>query len=497
MHKTTFDTLVIGAGSAGCVVAARLASAGQTVGLIEAGQRDVGNSDMLDLGRWKQLVGSAHDYDYKIAPQPRSNSDFNHTRGKMLGGTSSINTCVAFVTPDYDLSHWTKLGATGWTPQDCASAFAKLRNTVHFEPSTIENSFHQDAIEAAAALGLPHQTFNAPAPSGNGIGWLDFNKKGTLRQSASVAYLHPLEQWGDRLTILTETQAEALLFAEDGAVCGVHTTAGALYATHEVVLACGAFATPKLLMLSGIGPAAHLADHNISVRHDLAGVGAHLLDHPESGLAWETNQPIPQVDLNNMALAFFANTPNDSTAPAVMGHIGTAVFDGHTTPKGYPTAAQGFTININVARARSEGSVRLQSADPSMAPRIDFQYFTDPYDEETLLNGMEFARELVQQAPLRHWIKRELFPGSDINTREQLSTYARHVSGTVYHPAGTCKMGAADDDTAVVDPQLRVRGIPNLRIADASIFPSMVGVNPNITCMMIGERCAEFILNQP
>ncbi len=494
MHSNTFDTIVIGAGSAGCVVAARLAQAGNSVALVEAGQSDVGQADMLDLSRWKNLVGTQHDYNYEIAPQPRSNSDFNHTRGKMLGGTSSINTCVAFITPDHDLSHWVSLGASGWSPQECAPAFAKLRETVHFEQSERNNAFHTDVIAAAQQVGLAQQVFNAPAPSGNGIGWLDFNKKGTQRQSASVAYLHPLTQWGERLTVLTNTQATQLLFASNGTASGVRTNKGELFAKQGVVLACGAFATPKLLLLSGIGPQADLDAHGIPVRLDLAGVGKHLLDHPESGLAWETVSQIPQVDLNNMGLAFFANTPTGSTAPAVMGHIGTAVFDGHTTPKGYPSAANGFTININVARARSEGTVRLRSADPSAAPHIDFQYFTDPYDEETLLAGMEFARRLVQQAPLQRWVKRELFPGSAITTREQLSRYARQVSGTVYHPAGTCKMGAADDASAVVDSKLRVQGIPNLRIADASIFPSMVGVNPNITCMMIGERCAEFIL---
>ena len=180
-----------------------------------------------------------------------------------------------------------------------------------------------------------------------------------------------------------------------------------------------------------------------------------------------------------------------------MAHFGTVPFDMNTAPLGYPTAAQAFSITPNVARARSEGVVRLRSADPGDPPRIDCRYFTDPdgYDEQVLVAGLRLARRIAAQPALEPWVERELAPGVAVTGDSELSAYGRAAANTVYHPAGTCRMGAASDGDAVVDPQLRVRGVDGLRIADASIFPSMISVNPCITCMMIGEKCAQLIFN--
>ncbi|MGB0384432.1 MAG: GMC family oxidoreductase [Ardenticatenaceae bacterium] len=492
-----FDHIVIGAGSAGCVVAARLARAGRRVALIEAGSSDEGNMDALDLGRWKNLVGTEHDYDYRTKPQPRSNSTIRHTRGRILGGTSSINTCIAFRTPAVDLEQWVTKGAMGWEPEIIRPIFDRLLESVHLESASPDSPFHHDLIAAANAADVPLVAFNqngAPVPATGGIGYLEFNKRGNMRQSASVAFLHPLAQWGEELTIVTNTRALRLLLDDNQRAIGVETDNGTLTCSSDLIVSCGAFDTPTLLMRSGIGPAAHLAEHAIEVRHELAGVGEHLLDHSDSMIAWETNRPIPQHDLNAMGMALFGRTSPDLSAPDMMCHIGTVVFDTYTLPQGYPTAEHGFSFAPNVARARSTGTVRLRSANPNEPPRIDFQYFTDPYDEHIMVEGLKFARRIATQPPLRDWIKRELFPGEAVTSDEALSAYGRQVAGTVYHPAGTCKMGSPHDETAVVDPTLRVRGINNLRVADASIFPTMIGVNPNLTCMMIGARCAEFIL---
>lgn len=492
-----FDHIIIGAGSAGCVVAATLARAGRRVALIEAGSSDEGNIDALDLGRWKNLVGTEHDYDYRTEPQPRSNSTIRHTRGRILGGTSSINTCIAFRTPAVDLEAWVANGATGWEAEIIRPIFDRLLQTVHLETASRHNPFHHDLIAAANTANVPLVTFNQngiSVPATGGVGYLQLNKRGNMRESASVAFLHPLAQWGENLTIMTNTRAQRLLLDENNRAIGVETGRGTLNCSSDLIVSCGAFDSPTLLMRSGIGAAAHLAEHGIPLRHELVGVGEHLLDHSDSMIAWETTRPIPQHDLNAMGMAIFGRTSADLPAPDIMCHIGTAVFDTYTLPHGYPTAEHGFSFAPNVARARSTGSVRLRSSNPDVPPRIDFQYFTDPYDEFILIEGLKFARRIATQSPLRHWIKRELFPGEGITSEEELSAYGRQVAGTVYHPAGTCKMGAADDETAVVDPTLRVRGIDNLRVADASIFPTMIGVNPNLTCMMIGARCAEFVL---
>ncbi|MEM7117172.1 MAG: GMC family oxidoreductase [Chloroflexota bacterium] len=490
-----FDHIVIGAGSAGCIVAATLARAGRRVALIEAGARDDQNIDALDASRWKNLVGTEHDYDYRIEPQPRGNSTIRHTRGRIVGGTSSINTIIAWRTPDYDLRLWGELGAAGWGPSDVAPVFDWLFERVHLEQAALDNPFHWDLVKAAEAIDLPLRDFSPKAQVDAGVGYLYFNKKGNLRQSASVAFLHPLEQWGDELTIFTNTRANRLLFDDNNRAIGVETDQGKITCSADVVVSCGAFDSPALLLRSGIGPAAHLHEHGIGVRHDLAGVGEHLLDHPDTMIAWETKRPIPQKDMNGMGTAVFGKTSPELPVPDLMCHVGTAVFDTYTKPHGYPTAAHGFSFSPNIARARSEGTVRLRSANPNDPPRIDFRYFTDPYDEKILVEGLKLARRIAEQSPLRDWIKRELFPGEQVTSDSELSAYGRKVAGTVYHPVGTCKMGVVGDKTAVVDPLLKVRGIDNLRIADASIFPTMIGVNPNMTIMMIGARCANFILN--
>lgn len=492
-----FDHIVVGAGSAGCVVAARLAQAGRRVALIEAGSSDEGQPDILDLGRWKNLVGTRFDYDYRIENQPYGNSTIRHTRGRMLGGTSSINTCIAFITPSVDLQTWVAKGAAGWSPETVQPYFTRLLNAVHLEAAAGDNPFHHDVIAAAEAAGVSHVGFNErgePVPAAGGVGYLHFNKRGHLRQSASVAYLHPLEQWGDSLTILTDTHAQRLVLDDNNRVRGIETDRGTFTCDHDLIIACGAFDSPTLLMRSGIGPAAHLVENGISLRYDSPGVGQNLLDHPDSMIAWETIKPIPQHDLNAMGMAVFGRSDAQLDAPDLMCHIGTAVFDTYTAPRGYPTAAHGFSFSPNVARARSTGTVRLRSADPKEPPQIDFRYFTDPYDAQTLVEGLKLARRVAAQPPLSNWVKRELFPGDAVTSDDELSAYGRQVAGTVYHPAGTCKMGATDDPGSVVDPELRVIGVENLRLADASVFPTMIGVNPNLTIMMIGERCADFVL---
>ena len=490
-----FDHIIIGAGSAGCVVAARLAQAGKRVALIEAGANDEHNPDALNVGKWKNLVGTEHDYDFRIEPQPHGNSDIRHTRGRILGGTSSINTIIAWRTPDYDLARWVELGAAGWEPETIRPLFDRIFEQVHIETSSLENPFHHDLIAAAAKTGYPLIDFSPKETVQSGVGYLYFNKKGKMRQSASVAYLHPLEQWGDELVVLTNTRALKILLDDNNRAIGVETNKGNYFCHSDLIISCGAFLSPTLLMHSGIGPADHLTQYNIPLRHELPGVGNNLLDHPDSMIAWETNRPIPQLDLNAMGMAIFGKSDPNLAVPNMMAHIGTAVFDTYTAPHGYPTAANGFSFSPNVARARSTGRVRLQSSDRNDRPLIDFRYFTDPYDESILVEGLKMARRVANETPLRGWIKRELFPGIEVQSDSDISAYARKVAGTVYHPAGTCKMGHPEDLSSVVDPKLRVNGIDNLRVADASIFPTMIGVNPNITIMMIGEKCAELILS--
>lgn len=495
---THFDYLVIGGGTAGAITAARLAEAHQRVALFEAGPADAGNPRILELIRWPDLLESEYDFDYRIEPQPRGNGRIRHARAKVLGGCSSHNSCIAFYAPDYDMQIWQAAGAVGWGAQEVAPFFRKVRQKVQFETANTGNAFVLDLLTAAEQAGLPTITFNQGGQQQVGAGWFDLNKRGAVRDSSSVAYLHPLSQWGSTLTFYLNHMITRIL-VENGRAIGVQTADGPIYADSEVIVACGAFDSPKLLLLSGIGPADHLLGLGIDVVHDLPGVGEHLLDHPEGVVNWQLSRPMPPEAINFWEVGIFERTQPDLPAPDLMMHLGVTVFDMQTKPAGYPTAEHAFALTPNVARARSEGSVRLRSSDPAAPPLIDFRYFTDPegYDERVMVAGVKRAREIVAQPALADWVLGELSPGRAVQDDEAISAYVRSTANTVYHPAGTCKMGAADDPSAVVDPFLRVRGIAGLRVADASVFPTMIGVNPNITVMMIGERCADFCLSAP
>ena len=234
----------------------------------------------------------------------------------------------------------------------------------------------------------------------------------------------------------------------------------------------------------------------IPLRVELPGVGEHLLDHPEGVVVWESSRPIPGPIVQLWEVGVFARTGiNPHPLPDLMCHFGLMPFTWHTEPAGYPTAEWGFSLTPNVCRARSEGSVRLRSANPAEPPRIDFRYFTDPagYDERVMVEGVKTARRIAAQPALAEWIVRELAPGPAVQSDAEISAYVRATANTVYHPAGTCKMGDPSHPLTVVDPHLRVIGVAGLRVADASIFPSMTTVNPAMTVFMIGEKCAALV----
>lgn len=495
MKNNTFDCVVLGGGSAGVIVAARLAEGGASVALIEAGPTDAANDGILDIRRWTDLLGSKYDFDYEIEQQARGNSRIRHSRGRMLGGSSSMNSVIAFLPPAADMETWEALGAAGWGPSGTDPFVQKVLERVHLESIPTDNPLTSAFLEAAEQVGYPQLDFARDGVK-KGAGRFHLNAKGVMRQSSSVAYLHSAADASENLTVYTDTVVKQIVINDNGEAIGAATDRGDVWARAEVVLCCGAFDSPKLLMLSGIGPAAHLREVGVDVKHDLPGVGEHLLDHPEGIVMWEAAEPFPPSTRQHWEAGLFAHTDASTTEPDLMYHFGTVPFDLNTAPLGYPTADNAFCMTPNVARAKSEGTVRLRSADAAAPPRIDFRYFTDPdgHDERVMLAGIKLAREVAKQPALQRWIKRELAPGPAVQSDEELSEYARRTANTVYHPAGTCRMGAADDVDAVVDPELKVRGLKRLRVADASIFPSMIGVNPNITCMMIGEKAADLIL---
>lgn len=494
MSVPTYDVVIVGGGTAGSVLARRLADRGDLrVVLLEAGPPDEGLDRVLQVGRWMELLEGDLDYDYTIEPQERGNGAIRHSRARVLGGCSSHNSCIAFRPPDRDLREWESLGAVGWGPDGFGPALDRVFATVHIAEPAEVNPFHEAVLDACEQQGLPRVRFNQ-GRFGAGAGRFQLNVRDGVRQSSSVAYLHPLDQLPATLEVRTGVKVAEVVI-ESGRAVGVRTTDGeVLRAEREVVLCAGAFDTPKLLQLSGIGPADHLRDVGIEVAVDLPAVGAHLLDHPEGVVNYELTAPLDGPVSQGWEVGIFAHV-EDHDHPDLMLHLGLMPFTMQTERAGFPTAEHGFALTPNVCRARSEGTVRLRSADPADAPAIDFRYFTDPdgYDERIMVAGLHLARDIAAQPALAPWVARELTPGQDLIDARAISEYLRTTANTVYHPAGTCRMGDPAAGTTVVDPQLRVLGVDGLRVADASVFPSMTSVNPGITCFAIGERAATLL----
>jgi choline dehydrogenase-like flavoprotein len=455
--------------------------------LIEAGPSDVGRAEVLQLRRWLSLFRNpAVSVAYPIAAQAWGPSGLNHSRARILGGCSSHNGAIALRPPDGDFHRWEAEGAAGWGPADTATAWERVREQVAIAPPASRNPLGEAVLAAAEQLGLAQiDRFGRGCPPG--IGRLTLNVRDGIRQSSSVAYLHPFSALPPNLTVLTSTAVEAIDLDDGGRAHRVRTARGNVLAEREVVLCAGAFETPKLLMLSGIGPREELRRRGIDVRVERVGVGRHLLDHPETLVTWGAARPVPLEGDSFWELALFTEIEHGS----LMAHVGTVP----VVPPGYTLPAHGLSIAPNAADARSEGEVRLRSADPGDPPVVDPRYLTDAAgrDLAVLVAGIMLARRLAGAQALAPWLSAEVCPGPGVSSPEQLADYVRRELSTVHHPAGTARMGAPFGEGSVVDPHLRVIGVQGLRVADASVFPALPSVNPCLTCMMIGERAAELV----
>ncbi|KAL6071999.1 Choline oxidase [Balamuthia mandrillaris] len=484
-----FDYVVVGGGTAGCVVARRLAEDPSTsVCLIEAGPSDEGNEKVLQLARWPELLGGELDYDYRIEPQARGNGAIRHSRAKVLGGCSSHNSAIAFFPTHVDLQQWERLGGgPEWGPQACAKHIEKIKSTVTLETVQPDNELNTAFVQAAVQAGFRQQALNSSdfqSNFGECVGYFQLNAQGPKRCSSSVAYLHPLDKLPSNLTVRTGTCTKKILLTKDSRgirASGVLTDSNdptwqVVHAAREVIVCAGAFDSPKLLLLSGIGPKQHLEKVGVKCAVDLPGVGEHLLDHPEGVIIWELNRPVPEIIRQKYEVGLFAKTQFkdwsdekgvtdlENGIPDLMFHFGLESFDMNTKLHGYPTCVKAMSLTPNVTKAKSEGTVRLRSANYKDSPVIDFKYFTDPegHDEAVMVEGIRLARRIAEFPAMRAWIKRELAPGIEVESDEDISAYVRKTANTVYHPAGTCKMGANSDGMAVVDNKLRVRGVGGL-----------------------------------
>ena len=509
-----FDYVIAGGGTAGCVVAARLTEdPSVTVCLLEAGPSDVDDPQILRLEDWMYLLDSGYDWDYPIEPQARGNSFMRHARAKVLGGCSSHNSCIAFWTPKEDLDEWAAIGNEGWSAADCWPLIRRLETNdgpgdhhgrdgpVNIRTVPPADPCGVAILEAAAQAGLPTSRFNEGHTVTNGAGWFQINSSAdNMRMSSSHAYLHPILDSRPNLEVRTGCWCKRVEI-EDGRATAVEyltpdlLTQASVKARREVILSAGSIDTPKLLMLSGIGPGEHLHEVGIQTLVHSPGVGANLDDHVEGIVQWDAKKPMIRTSTQWWEIGLFATSEDGLDRPDLMMHYGSVPFDMNTARWGYPTTENGFCLTPNVCRGRSRGTVRLRSSDYRDRARVDPRYFTDAegHDERVMAFGMRLARKIVSQSAMAEWAGAELAPGPDAQTDDELIDYMHKTHNTVYHPACSCHMGPDSDPLAVVDPRLRVRGVRSLRIADGSALPFLPAINPCITTMMLGEKCADML----
>jgi choline dehydrogenase-like flavoprotein len=480
-----FDYVVVGGGTAGCIVAARLAEdPGTRVCLIEEGPAF--EEDPLVLGSHSSAPffgNPRYGRDYAIVSQERGNSSIVFPRARMLGGCSSHNDAVAVLPPAADFDDWVGLGAAGWDLEANMPAFRRAMEATGTHRAPGDSACARAMHAAALELGLPERELDG-TDLGEGAFWLHHNARDGRRQSSAVAYLYPLRELCANLVLLLETDVRRILFDDAGNACAVQTSSGTIHARREIIVCAGAIVTPQLLMLSGIGPAEDLRRAGIDVIHDAPAVGEHLQDHLELPVLFAANRPTEPA------------CPSSENAFACQSGIdpGDDRFDlfFHGLPQPSYSVGHGFSIAPNVARPASSGRLRLDPGDPAGPPLIDPRYLTDSgdRDEEALCRGVGLVRTLAEQTSLRDWISTEILPGPGVEDPHLVRRHVHRAAKTVQHPVGTCRM-AGDD--AVVDPALRVRGVNGLRVADASVFPTITSVNPCLTVMMVAERCAEMV----
>jgi len=529
LENQPFDYIIIGAGSAGCVLANRLSADPQNrVCLLEAGPEDSLPWIHLPIGYGKTMWDARVNWKLNTAPEPgMNNREIYWPRGKCLGGSSSINGLIFIRGQKEDYDQWRDLGNVGWGWDDVLPYFKKaegndrLGEPLHSQQGPLKASSipkKHPLVEAfklaANALGVP-TTDDFNNLTQEGVGYYQLSTHKGLRCSTAVAYLRPARKRSN-LTVLTNSQATRILFTgrkASGVELFHQGKKITLQANKEVLLCAGAIQSPQLLQLSGVGPAKLLQELNIPLIQDLPGVGENLQDHLQYRLIYELNQPISTNDqlrsifgkvkmgldwllfrggplsigINQGGL--FTKVMPTSTRPDIQFHLGTLSAD---MAGGTVHPFSGFTMSVCQLRPESRGSVRIQSPDPLMPPRIVANYLDTQYDRDISIAAIKFARSLTQTRPLSNLIAREVKPNNP-QSNEAILAFCRETGATIFHPSGTCKMGPDDDSMAVVDADLRVRGVSGLRVIDCSVMPRLVSGNTNWPVVMIAEKAADII----
>ncbi len=530
LSQTQFDFIIIGAGSAGATLAARLTENNQfSVCLIEAGGKDTSPFIHIPFGLafLSRMTNLGWEYDTEPQSQLNDRSLF-WPRGKVLGGSSSLNAMcyIRGVPEDYD--RWNDMGAKGWDWQTVLPYFKKSEKQQHGESEmhgadgylSVSDLRHTNPlsstfVDAAEQIGLSKVTdFNGP--DREGLGFYQVTQENGQRCSTAKGYLTPALTRSN-LTLLTKALVEKIQII-DGVATGVKLQLDGqsieLTANKEVLLSAGAINSPQILMLSGVGPKEHLAENGIKVKVDLPGVGQNLQDHLDTIVQHHCKNRdsysislalIPRYVKNTFKYLFnrqgiftsnvaeaggFDKTPHAADIPDIQYHFLPAILldHGRTTAFGY-----GFGVHVCGLYPKSRGEIRLRSNKPNTPAVIDPHYLEHLDDQKVMIDGVRRARKILAAASFDKYESWEVGPGPDAQTDEEILAFIRKNSETIYHPVGTCKMGDVSDVMTVVDSQLKVKGIKGLRVVDASVMPSLVGGNTNAPTIMIAERCADLI----
>ncbi len=523
-----FDYVVVGAGSAGCVLAARLSEDPATrVLLLESGPPDRSLWIHLPIGYGKTMWSPTYNWCFETEPEPQMNGRRIYwPRGKTLGGSSSINGLIYIRGQREDYDRWAALGNPGWSYADVLPYFIRSEHNQrgadahHGGEGPLKVSdigARHELIEAfiagAGQIGVPHSDdFNGAQQEG--AGYYQLNTWNGWRCSSAKGYLRPARARAN-LQVITGAHATGIQFEGRRAVGVTYYQGGADQSAScraEVLLAAGAIQSPQLLQLSGVGPAALLQRHGITLRHELPGVGENLQDHLQIRLTYECSKPITTNDQLNSWLGqlkigalwlfrrsgplavginqggCFMRALPDAASPDIQFHVATLSAD-MAGGKVHPFS--GFTMSVCQLRPESRGHVRIRSADPFQAPAMQPNYLSTEHDRRTAVAAVKAARAVAGTPAMRPYIRREVKPGPDANDDDALLGFCRDAGATIFHPSGTCRMG--HDAAAVVDARLRVHGLQGLRVVDCSVMPTLVSGNTHAPVVMMAEKAVDMI----